>query len=57
METDWAIDLGVAGSRRSPGVLAVSAAGRREFKVARALLSEAGGWRNRSGGGVIESRI
>ena len=43
METDWANDLGVVGSRRSPGVLAVSAAGRREFKVARALLSEAGG--------------
>lgn len=42
-ETDWATDSGVADSIRSPGVLAVSAAGRREFKVARALLSEAGG--------------
>ena len=34
----------------------MSAAGRREFKVDRALLSEAGGWRTRSGGGVTESR-
>ena len=57
VETEWATDLGVVGSRRSPGVLAVSAAGRREFNVARALLSEAGGWRSRSGGGVIESRM
>lgn len=57
VETDWATDLGVVGSIRSPGEVAVSAAGRREFKVARALLSEAGGWRTRSGGGVMESRI
>ena len=41
---------------RSPGVVAVSAAGRREFKVERALLSESGGWRTLSGGGVTESR-
>ena len=44
-DTEWAIDLGVAGSIRSLGAAAVSAAGWREFKVFRAVLSDGGGKR------------
>lgn len=42
-DIEWVKDLGVVGSIRSFGVLAVSAAGRREFKVLRTALSEGRG--------------